>query len=171
MHKKGIKYDVRPLTARSLKSIRDTLRADFDNARVLDLYCGKGRFGITALEQQCEHATFVDNNPAVIHPLKEELGKFGIKATLLAKDALNYLNSSPEAVFDIIFADPPYPMWNSKFVKSLTTAVLPHLGPESIFLVKHPKGVVPSDHIELNRWKHSLFGETEISYYLYEPTR
>lgn len=81
-----------------------------DGAVVLDLFAGTGALGIEALSRGAARATFVEQDPAAVRVINENLAATGVDgATVVREDALRYLARLPagEAV-DVAFADPPY---------------------------------------------------------------
>jgi 16S rRNA (guanine966-N2)-methyltransferase len=168
--KKAKDADVRPIGARALKSAIDTLRPYLPGSKVLDLYCGQGRFGAAALEEGAEAVTFVDINRTNTKTLASQLKKYGDAPTLIAMDALDYLKMAAEKghKFDIVFADPPFPFWNEKYSGRLVELVQAVLQSDSIFLVKHPSRVVASLPIYgFAEWKTTQFGESLLIYFKY----
>lgn len=155
---------VRPITARALKSIMDTLRPWLSGAQALDLFAGHGRFGITALEEGAAHVDFVEKDRKNARLLSAELTRWKEKSTVHSEDVFSFLET--EATYDIIFADPPFPIWNEEFTAKLFASVTPRLNPAAIFLVKCPKRMVISPPLgPLSFWKDSTFGESLFCYY------
>ena len=155
---------VRPITARALKSITDSLRPWLSEARVLDLYAGHGRFGISALEEGAAGVDFVEKDRKNAKLLSADLIRWKEKTTVYSEDVFSFLEN--ENFYDIIFADPPFPLWNPEFAEKLFQKVTPRLNPEAIFLVKCPKRMVISQQLgPLSFWKDSTFGESLFCYY------
>lgn len=172
IHPKNNKDSVRPIGARALKSALDTLRPYLFEASVLDLFAGQGRFGITASSEGISSLTFVENNSRTAAELTRFLNSSQfpktVKTTLLCQDALDFLKSCTDK-YDIIFADPPFPVWNKDFENRLFEAVRNVLSQDSIFLVKCPSRMVPSTQlVGLSQFKSSDFGESRLVYYRYE---
>ncbi len=171
MRKSGINSDLpglRPIGARALKSAIDTIRPWIEGAEVVDLFSGKGRLGLAALEEGAKSVIFVENNAATLKELSSSFKGDLSRVRFVKSDALRFLltTASKDQRFDIVFADPPFPLWNEKFTLELQNAVLSVLRPNSIFLVKHPTRVVPSPPIPgLSAWKETLFGESRLLYF------
>jgi len=164
--------DVRPIGARALKSAIDTLRPRLFEASVLDLFAGQGRFGIAASQEGLSSVTFVEKDRKTASELKSALSvpsfPKGISTKVICQDAAIFLEQTSEK-FDIIFADPPFPLWTQAFEKSLFIAVTRALKTGSIFLVKHPSRMLPCSELsELTLTKESEFGESRLLYFSYE---
>jgi 16S rRNA (guanine966-N2)-methyltransferase len=142
----------------------DTLRPWLSEARALDLFAGHGRFGISALEEGAAWVDFVEKDRKNAKTLQGDLGRWKEKSKVHNEDVFTYLES--ETQYDIIFADPPFPLWNETFTQKLFKSVTPRFSPGAIFLVKCPKRMVISPPLgQLSFWKDSTFGESRFCYY------
>ncbi|HVV38461.1 MAG TPA: RsmD family RNA methyltransferase [Acidimicrobiales bacterium] len=101
--------DVRPTTDRAREAIgnRLTSMGVLPDAVVLDLFAGTGALGIEALSRGAARAIFVDNAPASLRAIEENLEALGFadRSTIVRADASTYRPASP---VDIAFVDPPY---------------------------------------------------------------
>ena len=161
---------VRPVGARALKSAIDTLRPYLFGCEALDLFAGQGRFGGEALKEGATRVVFVEKDRGTAQALREAISKFSDRSDVQCKDALLYLEMARRQSlhFDVVFADPPFPLWNTAFQLSLFGAVAACLSPGAIFLVKHKRRMVASVTFPgLSLWKDSLFGESRLIYYRY----
>jgi 16S rRNA (guanine966-N2)-methyltransferase len=96
---------VRPTSDRVREALFSIL-GDVSGERVLDLFCGTGALGIEALSRGADHATLVDRS---IGAAVRNVVSLGIDSRcLLARgDALRFL-AGDDAVYGLIFCDPPY---------------------------------------------------------------
>jgi len=158
--------DLRPLTSRSLKSIADTLRPFVPGAKVIDLFAGQGRFGARMLEMGAELVVFVEKDKKSCELLDKNLKNYLGKYKIVQGDCLDFLNNSRGVSgFDLLFADPPYRLWEGQFSEALMRGVQSVLGADSIFLVRYPKKVLASPSIQnFTYWKTSTFGDSEVMY-------
>jgi len=87
-------------------------RVDLEGARVLDLYAGSGALGLEALSRGAAHALLVESNRRAATVLRGNVTDLGLSGaevvlasvgTVLAKGP-----ADPRALYDIVFADPPY---------------------------------------------------------------
>ena len=169
--------EVRPIGARALKSAIDSIRPYLPESRVLDIFAGQGRFGIEALHEGAASVTFVEKSNFVARELETILTKTPHKNfDLTVDDAFSFLRRTERANknFDIVFADTPFEWWTANFSETLMESVIRVLAPSGIFLVKHPKRVIPflpSDGENavkktnaLQLWKRSPFGESTLLY-------
>jgi 16S rRNA (guanine(966)-N(2))-methyltransferase RsmD len=114
----------RPTADRIKESVFNILAPRLPGARVLDLFCGTGAFGIEALSRGAAHAVFVDSGRTAAEAVERNLRKTGLadRALFLGRDALTAVRSLLPASraggpFDLVFLDPPYakglvlPVW------------------------------------------------------------
>ena len=109
--------DIRPTQDRVREALFSMLMNDIAHARVLDLCAGCGSFGLEALSRGAAHATFVDTNARHVACARanfETLAGPGDKdrAVFCRADAKAFLARPVREGFDIIFADPPYALWD-----------------------------------------------------------
>ena len=63
----------RPTTDRIKETLFNMLQYDLAECRFLDLFSGSGAIGIEALSRGAKRAWFVENNPAAVKCIKENL--------------------------------------------------------------------------------------------------
>jgi 16S rRNA (guanine966-N2)-methyltransferase len=101
--------DVRPTTDRVREAVGNRLLSmdALRDARVLDLFAGTGALGIEALSRGAAHATFVENAPAALRAIEQNLDAVGFadQATIVRGDAASFRLSTS---VDVAFVDPPY---------------------------------------------------------------
>ena len=80
-------------------------------ARVLDLFCYTGSWGLSLLHAGAEHATFVDSSHTALEGAHHALsrGGFESRSTLVKADVNRVLDemTAPDERFDIVVVDPP----------------------------------------------------------------
>jgi 16S rRNA (guanine966-N2)-methyltransferase len=112
---------LKSLKGLSLRPTSDMLRETLFNvlgprvagSRFLDLFAGTGALGIEAISRGAISAVFVENHPAAVRLIRENLASLEInaEARIIASSvspALEKLQKERAAVFDFIFLDPPY---------------------------------------------------------------
>ena len=114
-------YDVRPTTDKVKESIFNISQFDIEGRKVLDLFAGTGQLGIEALSRGAREAVFVDDSPAAVKIIKENLKLTGFEnyAGVVQGDSISYLSRGEK--FDIIFLDPPY---NTKLMDFALESIL-----------------------------------------------
>ena len=97
---------VRPTTDMVKEAIFSIVQFDVPGRRVLDLFAGTGQLGIEALSRGARECVFVDNSPAALKLVRQNLELCGMKAPVVRADAQSYLAGCGK--FDLVFMDPPY---------------------------------------------------------------
>ena len=98
--------DTRPTTDRVKEGLFNVIQFDIEGRRVLDLFAGTGQLGIEALSRGARECVFVDNSPASLALVRQNLEICGFQGTVVRADALEYLRRCGK--FDLVFIDPPY---------------------------------------------------------------
>ncbi len=101
----------RPLSGRLKQSLFDYLGDAIGGEAVLDLFAGVGVFGVEALSRGAARVTFVENDPALVDFLEDNLKALGLgdAARVNLEDVFHYFEiTRPSAPYDVVFLDPPY---------------------------------------------------------------
>lgn len=110
--KRVLSRRVRPMPNKLKEVLFSIIQKDVVGSVFLDGFAGTGSVGIEALSRGASSVCFVDELPASVKVLKENLARCGAedKSTIIPKEfnrAVIQL-SREKAEFDIIFLDPPY---------------------------------------------------------------
>lgn len=103
---------VRPTSDRLRESLFNRLAHRNDVAiagsRVADLFAGTGALGLEALSRGAAEAVFVEQSPAAIRLIRNNIAALGVegRTQALAVDARKLPKAA--APFDLVFLDPPY---------------------------------------------------------------
>jgi 16S rRNA (guanine966-N2)-methyltransferase len=128
----------RPTKSMVRKSLFDKLKL-LQNKKVLDLFSGTGVMGFEASSRGSDSIIFVENNRNAIKLLKNNIKKFSeANYEIYNMDCFEFLKKP--FYFDLIFADPPYGVYD---LKSLTKLVLNRLNFNGIFILECDKRVEP----------------------------
>ncbi len=107
---------MRPTSDRVREAIFDILFSlgGVDGLQVADLFAGSGALGIEALSRGAASVTFVENDPASIACIGENLARVGLgdaerdgDATVVRADVESWVSSTVSR-YDLILCDPPY---------------------------------------------------------------
>ncbi len=189
---KNVQIDIprstRPLTDRMKVRVFDILNTDIQKKEVLDLYAGSGSFGLESLSRGASRATFVDASKHAAKTLQDNVNVSGFASSseVVKMKVEEYLfKSSMEKaiVFDIIFLDPPYKLFNKKRLLNMqgiidnAASLLP--GAKKIkgrfkgaLLIKHPRRY-PLEKLKLTHvqlFETFEFGLNCISVYIVGKT-
>ena len=103
----------RPTTDKIKETLFNMIQFDIPGCRFLDLFAGSGAIAIEALSRGATHATLVDNNPAAIKCINDNLAKTKLddKAIVINSDSISAIGRiamTDKKPYNIIFMDPPY---------------------------------------------------------------
>lgn len=138
-----------------------------DGLRVLDLYAGSGAVGLEAWSRGAGVVTFVEQDRRTAALIAANAREIGFpKADVRAASARAVLAKTPNAPYDVVFSDPPYPL-TSEQVEADLIALVAHgwLVPEALVVVERGKRAAPlawPDGLEAGREKK--YGETTLWY-------
>jgi len=134
---------LRPTPDRVRETLFNWLLPALPGARVLDLFAGSGALGLESLSRGAAHATLVESDPALASALRDVAGRLegGHAASVVQADALAWLATQPEGVFDIAFVDPPFAaeLWDK-----VLALLLPKLGNGAWLYLESPTELTPS---------------------------
>lgn len=156
---------LRPTSDRVRETLFNWLMPVLPGARVLDLFAGTGALGLESVSRGAGSAVLVEHDAALAASLRSIAARLpgGDAVTVVRADALVWLESLPDASFDLAFLDPP-------FAAGLWPAIVPKLLPklaESAWLyVESPPEAAPTLPSE---WVLHREGHTrEVRFALYQ---
>lgn len=89
-------------------------------ARVLDLYGGSGALGLEAMSRGAAHVTFVESDRRAAQMLRRNIATLGFRdARVEQAKAETLLAHPPAGPFDVVLADPPYDLENTRLEQVL----------------------------------------------------
>jgi 16S rRNA (guanine966-N2)-methyltransferase len=100
---------LRPTSGRIRETLFNWLAPVIEGSTCLDLFAGTGALGLEALSRGAAHAVFVERSPQAARALHDNIVRLDAdNATVLAIDAVAYLEHSAPRPFDVAFLDPPF---------------------------------------------------------------
>jgi 16S rRNA (guanine966-N2)-methyltransferase len=111
---RGIKLKVpkgiRPASERVRLAVFSSIAVHLPDARVLDLYCGSGAYGLEALSRGASSGVFVDDDGASLAACRANAAAIGFGGDVVVKKSTveRYLARASDGPFDLVFIDPPY---------------------------------------------------------------
>jgi len=95
---------VRPTTDKVRNAVFSVLFDRVEGAKVLDVFCGTGSYGIEALSRGADRAMFIDTDVTFVKKNLKDLED----STEVIKGDVTKVLPTLTGKFDIIFIDPPY---------------------------------------------------------------
>ena len=159
------KLPVRPTTDMAKESLFNILgnRFYFKEIRVLDLYSGTGNISYEFASRGTTAITAVDGHYACVQFIQKTAQAFDFTINTIKSDVLKFLKHSP-GTYDFIFADPPYDLAVSEFMK-IIQLVFEHqlLTPDGLLVIEHAKHTKLDPHECLEDSRH--YGSSAFSFY------
>jgi 16S rRNA (guanine966-N2)-methyltransferase len=101
--------NLRPTGDRIRETLFNWLQMDIPGARCLDLFAGSGALGFEALSRGAAQVTFLDSHAKSAKQLNANCHVLACdNATIIKKDALEFLRLETGQAFNIVFLDPPF---------------------------------------------------------------
>jgi 16S rRNA (guanine966-N2)-methyltransferase len=114
----------RPTADRVREALFSSLESEFgsfDGLAVLDLYAGSGAIGLEALSRGAAQAVLVESDRRAAEVIAANIRVVGLPgAKLLTRPVEKVTASDAPAVFDLVFADPPYKLETAELQDVLT---------------------------------------------------
>ena len=132
--------DLRPTPDRVRVTLFNWLGQDLTGKACLDLFAGSGALGFEAASRGARRVVMVERDPVVFRALTASRTALAADVVELRRaDALEFLRAD-DALFDVVFIDPPYR-------SDLWTRVAPllpqHLAPEALVYLERAGGGDP----------------------------
>ncbi|RKQ36602.1 16S rRNA (guanine(966)-N(2))-methyltransferase RsmD [Kocuria tytonis] len=161
----------RPTTDRVKESLFGRLDAwgMCEDARVLDLFAGSGALGLEAASRGAAVVTLVEKASAAVAVCRENARALAAscpeaKITTVHSAVAGYLGRAPFHRWDLVLADPPYPLENAELTRLLSLLV-GRLGPGGVVVVERSVRTGEPDWPRgLRRFERSDHGETVLWY-------
>lgn len=153
----------RPITDRVKETLFAILGDRVPGARMLDLYAGSGAIGIEALSRGAESADFVEHQRGALEVLRENLqrARLDSAARVHSGSVEAYLAADHEGPWDLVVLDPPY---DTRAIVAPLEAVVAHLVPGAMVVVKHFWRTEAPVVAGLERVRERRFGETMLTF-------
>ncbi|HZX02341.1 16S rRNA (guanine(966)-N(2))-methyltransferase RsmD [Kribbella sp.] len=134
----------RPTADRVREALFSSLESEFgsfDGLAVLDLYAGSGAIGLEALSRGAARAVLVESDRRAAEVIAANIKAVGLPgATLLTRPVEKITAGDVPAVFDLVFADPPYKLETAE-LQDVLTGLAAHgwLAEDAVLVVERGK--------------------------------
>ncbi len=100
---------LRPSGDRSRETLFNWLQPYLPQARCLDLFAGTGVLGLEAVSRGAAECVLVERSAAAIAAIRQSVALLGAdQVSVVAADALTWLERQPAQSVDIVLVDPPF---------------------------------------------------------------
>lgn len=94
----------------ALFSSLEALLGSVQGLRFLDLYAGSGAVGLEARSRGAGVVTCVEQDRRTAGLVRDNARSLGLSVEVVASAVARHLAHPPRAPYDVVFADPPYPL-------------------------------------------------------------
>ena len=159
----------RPTSDRVREALFSALEAQLGSLhglRVLDLYAGSGAVGLEAASRGAGGVTAVESDRRTAQLIDTNARALGFAVEVLAQPVARVLAGRPRATYDVVFADPPYPMPDDEVAAALALLVAHDwLNPGAAVVVERSaRSVEPAWPTGLGLLRQKKYGETVLWY-------
>jgi 16S rRNA (guanine966-N2)-methyltransferase len=160
----------RPTSDRVREALFSTLESQLGSLtglRFLDLYAGSGAVGLEAMSRGAGVVTAVESDRRTARMVGENATTLGFrKFEVVALPVARALSQHPRAPYDVVFADPPYPMDNAELEQALALLVSHQwvAGGSVLVVERSARSVEPTWPEGLVRERTKDYGETVLWY-------
>jgi 16S rRNA (guanine966-N2)-methyltransferase len=166
----------RPTSARLRAALFNILGTRLRDSTWLDLYAGSGIIGLEALCRGATWATFVESNPEAGRCIQANLQTLNLKASAhvwrgTVQEFLRRSGGLPPngALFDLVFADPPYTAGQSVLTTEQLLLLCRQSGkiaPHAWAMIEHAvKTVMPTEHAGWRQLRTYTYGDSALTIY------
>ena len=115
--------NLKPTPARVREQIFSWLRPIKEDSVCLDLFAGSGSLGIEAFSNGAKKVVFIEQNQELYNILYRNCQNLKIlsEVKLHKQSAENYIRRTKDAIFDLIFLDPPF---NKNYINLLLPKII-----------------------------------------------
>jgi len=172
---RALKSDhIRPPLERVRQVIFSILAERITGANILDIFAGTGSLGLEALSRGAKRALFVDNSAQSVHVLRNNIASCRMEARtqVMMMSAFQIFNSRrlrEAGPYEIIFADPPYPLLDmprglGRFLRLLDKLVEENLlAPDGRVIARCRPGVMKLAELnQMDSQRSESIGDTEV---------
>lgn len=165
----------RPTSDRVREALFSALEAELGSLaglRFLDLYAGSGAVGLEAMSRGAGVLTSVESDRRTARLVQDNAGTLGFhEVEVLSQPVGRVLSHQPRAPYDVVFADPPYPLDNAQVEEALGQLVTHEwLATGSVVVVERSaRSVEPAWPRGLVRERERKYGETVLWYVRADP--
>ncbi len=169
---------VRPTQDRVRQALFSSLAARIPACRFLDLFAGSGAVGLEAWSRGAAHVCWVESDARAFAVLQDNLGilcggALGHSAEqdwrAIRSDVFRFLNGLQGlAVYDIVFADPPYDRvdearWAMRLLDELARGQV--LAGAGLFVMEQAREEAPASHPAWDVLATKEYGGTRLTIY------
>jgi len=115
---------IHPMSER-MRSALFSMLGDITDLHVLDAFGGSGALGLEAASRGAAEVTIVDNSPKAQRIIEQNIATVGAEnVTQVKANVFSWLSVVARNSFDVVFADPPYQVFDAERIERLVPYVV-----------------------------------------------
>lgn len=137
---------------------------DIGGLTVLDAFAGSGALSFEAVSRGAASATAIDNDRGAQRTIANNVTQLGVgrEVKLIKASANAWLQTNPEARFDIVLCDPPYIDLQPNLLARLAQAVKP----DGLYVLSWPGSQEPPEALaDLTQLERRNYGDASLVIY------
>jgi 16S rRNA (guanine966-N2)-methyltransferase len=136
---------------------------DIEGLTVLDAFAGTGALSFEAMSRGASSVVAIDNDRAAQKIIANNVHTLGLRpgVTMVAASTGAWLDTNPEATFDIILCDPPYTDLQPNLLQRLAS----RLAPEGVLVLSWPGDKEPPELAGLHELERKNYGGITLAFY------
>jgi 16S rRNA (guanine966-N2)-methyltransferase len=161
------KNDVRPTSERARQAYFNIIGDRIHGARFLDLFAGSGIFSFEAISRGATASVAIDISRPHTHAIENAAREVGVAVKAVQADALMGIKRLGSAVFDLVYADPPYDYAHyDQLLTAIDTGL--SLAADAVVAIEHRRNTnpFPTEPKRLRAWRTSEYGEVWITFFI-----
>ena len=157
--------EVRPTSERARQAYFNIVADRISGARFLDLFAGSGVFSFEAVSRGAASAVAVDASRRNCAAIDRLAADWNVQVKAIPSDVLAGMPRLGTAVFDLVYADPPYDWGKHGPLLAAIDASAP-LAPDALVAIEHRrKSEVAGETKRLRFVRKAEYGEVWISFF------
>ncbi len=161
---------LRPTADRVRESVFNVLGDRVQGARFLDLYAGTGAVGLEALSRGAAQATFVESHGPAGRVIEENARLCGVqdRARVIVAPVARGLAMlrAAGAVFDLVFADPPYERGELAAALARLAQSPEMLASDGLLVIQRSRHEELGETVAFERIRTLRYGDTTVELYV-----
>lgn len=136
---------------------------DIHGLRVLDPFGGSGAISFEAISRGATHATIIEQDKSAQKVIAQNIKLISLqnRIKLIQANAGAWLQTNPDAQFDITLCDPPYNDLQHNLIQRLTQTVVQH----GLFVLSWPAGDPLPELVGLKLLEQRTYGDMQLAFY------
>ncbi len=160
------KLKLRPTTDRSKEALFNILynKVDYYNVSVLDLFSGTGNISYEFASRGAKSVYAIEKNKKSVEFIRDFNKKNNFGINVIKKDVFNFIKQTNMS-FDVIFADPPYDINETKYYELISLIFNRKLINDSgLFVIEHSSKITLDNHKFFSNSRK--YGDSSFSFYI-----